>query len=217
MLLHRYLYIRTTAPVIVKWTIDGIIEIDKYQNKTKRTKAQTLCISHGMRFILKDAVLDIYGRERTRLCCKMTHAKTSYRKIKSQSHGISIVSVNGQTAQQQCCRDTRKMSKRSDNSKYKSSGFENLRNPTISPIFGYRHAPWILYCFPGESYNIYIMRPLRQKFSSIPFNELVSVVAPIRSGNLVARSEYYRESFAKWKSSRWFSLLLTLHYLYCEL
>ena len=42
-----------------------------------------------------------------------------------------------QTHRQHCCRSVCQISERSDNSKYKSRGFETLRDPTERRLFGY--------------------------------------------------------------------------------
>ena len=66
--------------------------------------------------------------------------KTSYREISSQNREIGSLSHHfeiWQAHRQQCCRCACQISERSDNSKYKSRGFETLRNRTTMCLIGY--------------------------------------------------------------------------------
>ena len=118
---------------------------------------------------------------------------------------LSYRSEIWQAHRQHCCQSACQISERSDNSKYKSRGFETLRDLTKRRLFGYWDGPWALFqykdCLPR--YGI-LMLKIRWSGNHVIFNSLwpndaiwwhrsASTLAQVMACCLIAPSHYLNQ------------------------
>ena len=99
-----------------------------FYNPHSHTHLQTKAVYNPIRSLTSSATInekDLFVRSRKVSKPRDWYSKLSYRFEIWQAH------------RQHCCRSACQVSERSDNSKYKSRGFETLRDLTERRLFGY--------------------------------------------------------------------------------
>ena len=106
-----------------------------------------------------------------------------------------------QAHRQHCCRSACQISGRSDNSKYKSRGFETLRDLTERRLFGYwDRAQDICFCRQGHASSIWTEVWHAKSHSSQTMNDLIPENEPFKQFRELSAYQHNRPTYYRYNS-----------------